>query len=452
MSILTTFIKRFTAPALPQPPQEFDQKYFDKFNSVLRIYFNQLDQLLGQLVSGTTTVPISIGGTNVDAFGRVRSSEPVTIFDSQNRYEVNEYFDTALTGGGTTTYLPNESTVRFNVGTASGDAVVRQTYRSFIYQPGKSLLTMSTLVMNAPKANLRQRVGYFSTQNGAYLEQDGLTTYIVMRSYVTGAVVNNRVAQADWNGDKLNGTGVSGVTLDISQSQIFWQDFEWLGVGSVRCGFIIDGQYIVAHTFKNANQNNSVYMTTAILPIRYELENTAATASASTLKQICSTVISEGGYEKKVILNTSTMTAINTAISTTFVPLVSIRLAPGRDGAVIIPDGYSVLPISTTATTFEVVLVKNATLTGPTSWVTTASTNVQADIASTGYTGGLVVEAIFVSASNNNRSTVQSGVAYNFDLQLGSSLAGVSDIYTIAIKTFSGTQSAIGSLSFYDLT
>jgi hypothetical protein len=170
------------------------------------------------------------------------------------------------------------------------------------------------------------------------------------------------------------------------------------------------------------------------------------------LKQICSTVISEGGYEKKVILNTSTMTAINTAISTTFVPLVSIRLAPGRDGAVVIPDGYSVLPISTSATTFEVVLVKNATLIGPTSWVTTASTNVQADIASTGYTGGLVVEAIFVAASNNNRSTVLNGAAYNFDLQLGSSLAGVSDIYTIAIKTFSGTQSAIGSLSFYDLT
>lgn len=451
MSVFVNIIKRFVAPSLPQPTETYDQKYFDKFNSILRLYFNQLDQLLGQLVSGTGTIPVSIGGTNVDAFGRLRSSQPVTVFDSQNRYAQNAYFDTALTGGGTTTYLPNESTVRFDVGTASGDAVVRQTYRSFIYQPGKSLLTLSTVVFNAPKANLRQRVGYFSTQNGVYLEQDGLVTYIVMRSYISGSVVNTFVAQADWNGDPLTGTGDSGVTLDISKSQIFWQDFEWLGVGSVRCGFIIDGQYIIAHTFKNANENASVYMTTAILPIRYELENTGVTASASTLKQICSTVISEGGYEKKVLLNTATMTTINAAISTSFVPLVSLRLAPGRDGAVVIPDGYSVLPISTSATVFEVVLVKNPTLTGP-SWVASASANVQYDISATAYTGGTIVEAVFVSASNNSRSTVLNGAAYNFDLQLGSSMAGVSDIYTIAIRTLSGTQSAIGSLSFYDLT
>ena len=451
MAILTTLIKRFVAPALPKPQQEYDQKYFDNFVNVLRLYFNQLDQFLGQLVSGNG-VDVQFYGAALDAFGRVRGSQPITIFDSQNRYQQNNYFDTSLTGGGTTTYLPNESTVRFDVGTTSGDAVVRQTYRSFIYQPGKSLLTMSTLVMNAPKANLRQRVGYFSTQNGAYLEQDGLTTYVVLRSYVSGMVVNTRVAQADWNGDKLNGTGDSGFTLDISKSQIFWQDFEWLGVGSVRCGFVIDGQNIICHTFKNANSVASVYMTTAILPIRYELENTGVTASASSLKQICSTVISEGGYEKKVLLNTAMMSAINTNVGTSFVPLVSIRLAPGRDGAVVIPDGYSVLPISTSATTFEVVLVKNPTLSGPASWVTSTSSNVQYDISATGFTGGLIVEAVFVTASNLNRATVLNGAAYNFDLQIGSSMAGVSDIYTIGIRTLSGTHSAIGSMSFYDLT
>ena len=451
MALLTTLIKRFTAPALPQPTGEYDQKYFDKFNSILRLYFNQLDQLLGQLVSGTGTVPVSIGGVNVDAFGRLRGSQPLTIFDSQNRYEQNKYFDTALTGGGTTTYLVNESTVRLNVGTASGDAVVRQTYRSFIYQPGKSLLVMSTLAMNVPKANLRQRVGYFSTQNGVFLEQDGLTTYIVLRTYTSGAVVDTRIAQADWNGDKLNGTGDSAFTLDMSKAQIFWQDFEWLGVGAVRCGFIIDGQTIIAHTFKNANTTTGVYMTTAILPVRYELENTAATASVSSLKQICSTVISEGGYEKKVLLNTVTMTAVNSSIGTTMVPLASIRLAPGRGGAVVIPDGYSVLPISTAATTFEVVLVKNPTLTGA-SWVASASNNVQYDISSTSYTGGTIVDAMFVSASNNSRAVISNGASYNFDLQFGSSLAGVSDVYTIAIRTLSGTQSAIGSMSFYDLT
>lgn len=450
MSIWANIVKRFVAPALPKPTQEYDRTYFENLVNILRLYFNQLDQLLGAIVSAQP-VNVNFYGTALDAFGRARFSQPYTLFDSQNRYEKNDLWSETTATGGTVTYTADESTVNLNVTTSSGSEVVRQTYRSFSYQPGKSLLTFNTFVMPAAQANQRLRIGYFSTQNGVFLERDGTTVYIVRRTYVTGAAVDTRVAQADWNGDKLNGTGDSGFTLDLTKAQILWNDFEWLGVGSVRVGFVIDGQTIICHTFQNANNLTAVYMTTAILPLRYEITNTGATAASATLKQICSSVISEGGYEKKVALNVARMTTANASIGSSFVPLVSLRLASGRTGAVVIPDGYSVLPTAASSVTFEVVLVKNPTLTGA-SWASTTSTNVEADLSATSYTGGTIVQQQFVLASTQSSGITSGGGDYNWDLQLGADLAGTSDIYTLAIRALSGTQTAIGALSFWDLT
>lgn len=450
MSLLIENTTVVAPPNLPLAPLQYDSRYHEQLNNVLRLYFNRLDALLRQIVATTSPIPISIGGTNVDAFGRVRSSAPYTLFDSQNRYAKNDLWSESTATGGTVTYVADASTVELNVTSSSGSEVVRQTYRSFSYQPGKSLLVMNTFVMPAANSAQRIRIGYFNTQNGVFLERDGTSVYITRRTYVSGSAVDTRVSQANWNGDVLNGTGNSGFTLDLTKAQIFWEDFEWLGVGSVRCGFIIDGQTIVAHTFQNANNLNSVYMTTAILPVRYEITNTGA-SSAATLKQICSTVISEGGYEKKVALDVARMTAVNTNIGTSFVPLVSIRLASGRTGAVVIPDGYSVLPTASSATTFEVVLVKNPTLTGS-SWVATSSSNVEADLSATSYTGGTIVQQQFVLSSTLSSGLTSGGGDYNWDLQLGATLGGTSDIYTLAVRALSGTHSAIGSLSFWDLT
>lgn len=393
---------------------------------------------------------ITIGGTSADAFGRARTSEPHTLFDSQNRYAKNDLFSESTATGGAVSYLTNESTVQMTTTTSSGSEVIRESKRVFPYQPGKSLLVMNTFVMSAPQTNLRCRVGYFSTQNGVFFERTNSTANIVRRSYVTGSVVDTAVAQSNWNGDKLDGTGPSGYTLDTTKAQIFWMDFEWLGVGSVRCGFVINGQFIVAHTFNHANTLSTVYMTTAILPVRYEITNTGATASAGSLKQICSTVISEGGYERRVALYTASMTSA-TSVGTSWAPLVSIRLDPTRLDSVIVPDGYSILPTSASSVTFEVAMFRNATLTGA-SWTQTESDNVEFDISATAMTGGRAVYKTFILASNQVSGNTNNGGEYNFDLQLGRTLAGVSDVYTIATRALSGTHNAIGAMSFWDLT
>ena len=399
-----------------------------------------------------TTQPVSIGGTNLDAFGRLRVSNPYTMFDSSNRYAIDNQFDTSTVTGGSITFLPNEASVRMDVTTASGAEVVRQSYRSMLYQPGKGLLVLATFVMNAAKTNLRQRVGYFGTQNGIYFELNNTTKAFVMRTYVGGSVDNTtrRVEQSAWNGDKLDGTGPSGLTLDLTKPQILWMDFEWLGVGNVRCGFIINGQYIVCHTYQTANIQSSVYMTTAILPIRYEITNTAATADASYLKQICSSVMSEGGLEPVSIEHVAVRPTALTSVGTTLLPLVSIRLASTALGAVVLPSAVRVIP--TSADNFEIQLVKNATLTNASYSAVPSDANVEFDVAATAMTGGTVVQIDYAASSNQGTTALNPLSAFNWDYQLGASLAGASDVYTIGVKVFTGTGDIIGSLTFYDLT
>jgi hypothetical protein len=387
---------------------------------------------------------------NFDAFGRLRVSQPFTLFDSQNRYAADPSFDTSLTGSGTSTFLANESAVSLAVTTASGDKVIRQTKRYFPYQPGKSLALLTTFVMAAGKANLRQRVGYFDSNNGLFLQRNGTELSFIIRTYTGGSADDTRkVVQSAWNGDPLDGSGASGITLDTTKAQILFADFEWLGVGSVRVGFVIDGQYITAHTFDNANEVTSVYMQTATLPLRIEIENTAATASSSSMKQICSTVISEGGYEQTSIERVARRSTTLTGIGTSFVPLVSIRLASDSLGAVILPKQVRVLPIANGE--YEIALVRNATLTGA-SYDTTTFASVDFDVTATAMSGGDVVLNEYATASNQAAAQAQNDLLYNFDMQLGATIAGTSDVYTVAVRVLSGTGSAIGSLAFYDLS
>jgi hypothetical protein len=441
-------------PNLPLAPSDYDSRYQEQFNNVLRLYFNRLDALLRQIVATASPIPVSIGGTNTDAFGRLRVSQPYTLFDSQNRYAADNQFDVSTTGTGTTTFLPNEAAVKMEVTGAGVGSVLRQSYRSFPYQPGKGLLVLATFVMDSSMSlNLTQRVGYYNDQNGVFFQRvDGVYSF-VLRSYVTGSVSNVRtVNQADWNGDKLDGTGDSGFTLDPSKAQILWMDFEWLGVGSVRCGFIINGQYIVCHTFNNANEITNVYMTTAILPVRYEIVTTTAAVAAS-MKAICCSVISEGGFEQTSIDHVARRTTVLGTIGTTFLPVVSIRLASGRTGAVVLPNRVQVLP--TTSQNYEVALIKNPTLTAASWTAVPTDSNVEFDVAATATTGGSIVQTDYVTATGSGGTQgLSAATGYNFDLQLGATIAGVSDIYTVAVRTVSGatTGDVVGSLSFYDLT
>ena len=384
-----------------------------------------------------------------DMFGRTKISEAFTIFDSSHRYQDNGDYSDTTSGTSTVTYKINESSVFLNIGNQAGDEVTRESRKVFPYQPGKSLQTMSTFVMAGAKEGLRQRVGYFSRTNGFFLEQDGLEVFLVKRSFISGEVVDTKVPQSEWNTDTLDKSGPSAVELDLSKAQILFTEIEWLGVGSARIGFAIDGYFIVAHQFNHANHIDSVYMTTASLPVRYEVTNTADTEGSSTMKQICVSVISNGGYFKPLQLWTAIRQTAT--FSTSYYPLISIRLASGRTDSVVIPDAINILP--TAAGDYEYVLLRNATVVGGSWDLKDGKNNVEYNISATGLTGGSEILQGFFSSTNQSASVETLTDVKNFSFQLGRTNASspVSDTVTLAIRTTSRSGSCKSSMAWFDL-
>ena len=406
--------------------------------------------------NNVNTEPTVIGGgdgsTAYDAFGRLRVSNPLTIFDSKNIMSKNTLFDESLSGSGGVTYTANKSTVNLNVTEVSGDKVIRQSKRVMSYQPGKSLLNLNTFVMNTLTANLKQKIGMFDANNGIFFYADGTTLKIVRRTYVTGSAVDTEISQSSWNGDKLDGTGASGYTLDPTKATILFMDFEWLGMGAVRVGFVIDGKFIVAHTFKNANDLSTVYMQTANLPIRYEIE-TAATLAAGTytLQQVCSTTMIEGGYSpegvRKMIGTSQINAGVNLTVANTYYNIATIRIKSGRPYAVIIPSGLDILNISNND--FEFGLFVNATPSSPFSY-TSYDDNVEYDLTTVDLTStGTRIAGGYLGGKTNPFSI---GDGFVFANQLGQTIGGTSDTLTLGVRTGSANGDVSGLLKWYDLT
>jgi hypothetical protein len=404
----------------------------------------------GQPLEVTTTsgqvTYIQAGGTAADAFGRLRTVTPFTLFDSSHRYKDNGLWTTSTGVGGTTSFDANAGLVTMNVTTTSGSEIIRETTRCFSYQPGKSLLNLSTFVMNAAKTGLRQRVGYYGASNGMYLELDGTTLSFVERSSSTGSLVETRVAKANWNIDPMDGTGPSGYTLDITKAQILWKDIEWLGLGTVRLGFVINGEFIHCHSFHHANLIASTYITTASLPLRYEITNTAATASNSTLKQVCSTVISEGGYELRG-LQQAVGTPINTpyslSVSGTYYPIASMRLKSANLDAIVVPTAVAIMS-SGGNSNYSWRLVASATTSGGT-W-TSAGTNsaVEYNLSGTSSSGGRVAAQGYFSAANQSTNVVDILREALFKFQLErDGLTSTPYEFSVLVAANSSTGSAV---------
>lgn len=397
-------------------------------------------------------------GTAVDAFGRLRIAEPYTLFDSQHQDVENDKWDTLITGSGTKTHLPNESAIKLEIGTANNDSIIRETLRTMPYQPGKSLLIMNTFAMGTPKANVVQRLGYYSANNGIYIENDSGNNYIVLRSSVTGNVVETRVSQTNWNVDRFDGTGYTSQQtgtghengLDVSKSNLFWLDVEWLGVGDVRCGFLVDGLLKTAHIFHNDNVNATTYMRSAILPLRYEIFNKGITTSNTVMRQICSSVVSEGGYTQ-INQSRSASTPLTGKNLTNSInnPMVSIRLRTDRLNAVVVPVAIDLYGLQATAYKYRI--FENVTSLTGASWATTDSASaVEYDISATAMTGGtLLKEGIFKGLEVAKEIDLLSHLDGSIQLTRKINAAN-GDIFTIAIEPTTNNDDAIVALSWQE--
>ena len=291
---------------------------------------------------------------SIDAFGRWRVSNPETLFDSKNIFNDSDLADSVenqdlfydnqeTSGSGTsTTYDANKSSQTLLVSNTTAGTRVRQTKMRFNYQPGKSQEVMMTFNMNGAAANITKKEGIFDGENGIFLEFSGTTVNLVRRTFVTGSAVDTKVAQANWNLDVMDGTGRSKVTLNWSKTQIMFIDFEWLGVGRIRIGFVVNGMIYYVHEINNANSLAEVYMTTPNLPLRSEISNDGSGA-ADTITQICSTVVSEGGSQELGVLRHSDTASITSLSAGTTYAILGLRLKSNYLGASVLLQKISMI-------------------------------------------------------------------------------------------------------------
>lgn len=388
-----------------------------------------------------------------DAFGSLRVSEGKTLFDTQFQYGTFEgsEWNRKENGTATLTHLPNEACIELKVGTGNGDSLVWQSKRYVRYQPGKSQKILMTTVFGAQKVGVTKRLGYFDADNGIFFEQNGESVSMVIRSKTTGSVVENRVEQKDWNVDKMDGRGASGVTLDSAKAQIFFIDLEWLSVGRVRVGFVIRGVVYYVHYFNHSNHIDSAYMTTANLPIRYEITNTAVTDTETSIKAICCSVQSEGGFIETSYFPRSISSGLNAVDATTRRPILSIRpkqifkgqinrgdIAPLN--AFLVAGGNDCL----------VELVIGGTLTGGSGVWTSAGEESIAEYNTdrTAISGGVVIES-FYAITGSGSTKGQSLLPINTRVPLTLDIDGANPTnLSIVVTSLTGTVSARGGINW----
>lgn len=392
---------------------------------------------------------------HLDAFSRLRVSQPTLLLDSKQvggTPDLNA--TTAVTGSGAVVYTAARASTALTVGAAAGTAI-RQTKSRAIYQPGKSLLLFQTFIMAPGQGNLIQRVGYFDTNNGIFLERDSGTLNITRRSFVTGAPVDVDVPQANWNLDTMDGSNSaanpSGILLDTTKPQILLMDLEWLGVGRVRVGFVVGGMIYYAHEFLNANATlTSVYMSNPNLPIRWEIQATAGIVGTATLESICGSMNSEGGYEITGITASADMgSTVNTLASGTFEEILAVRMKAGfTEFATAFLQKASVLATTDSNFLWRIVLNPTETVAGAWTDVSAGRSIMERNSTRTVTENtGLLIAAGYIAGSASDVSIDERPV-----LTLGTTLAGVTDVLSLQVRNLgAGPEDFLGSMTWREV-
>ena len=374
-----------------------------------------------------------LGG--VDSFGRQRISNPEMIFNNKQIFDNQPLYwnDVEVSGSGTSTsYSSNTASTTLSVSANTAGKRVRQTYMRFNYQPSKSQLIFMTGVIkkSGGGTGIVSRMGIFDDNNGIFLQRNGNTVSFVVRSSTSGSPSDsNSATQANWNIDKMDGSGLSGINLDFSKSQILIIDFEWLGVGSVRVGFVVDGNVFYCHQFNHANLISGVYMSTPNLPIRYEIENSGSGA-ASSIECVCSAVISEGGKEDLATnLYISTGHTAITGTKNQNNAILGIRLKSAYAGCTI--DIVNLAVLMASADIYEWSIVLNPSIAGTFTYSDVTNSALQYAIGN-GSTNIASGGTLLAGGYGNSKSEITGDQLKNL-IKLGSSISGTMDTLVLCI-------------------
>ncbi len=335
-------------------------------------------------VRGQANVRFAEGSPSMDAFGNLRTGEASVLgaYDYSHG-DSADLFQDAVAVGGAINYVEARSATELVTTSSTNSKAVRTTVRYHHYQPGVSNLIIQTLAMSAAQAGNRRRWGYFDANDGIFWELDGEILYAVIRSSVSGSVVDTRVAQSGFNQDTLDGLGISEFDLDVTKANLYFIDYAWLGVGEVRFGVLgYNGERNMCHIFRNPNSLPDAYMKSGCQPLRWENENTDSVVGGSTLKLLCAAVYCQSRVDY-TFWRFSDIERATPVTVTTDTPILSMRVKTG-DHIGIYPEGINVI---VTGGNVKIAIIDDTTLTNAT-WAISCAGAAEGDIAATAIDGG----------------------------------------------------------------
>lgn len=391
--------------------------------------------------------------SSIDAFARLRISQPYTLYDSKQLHDKQPLFWDEITAGSATSVHSSTNAATIMTVTASAsDYVIRQTKQRFNYQPGKSHLVCFTF--HAPQqTGVTIQMGAFDGTGGTYQTPLNGIFLEVTESSVSWNIAKNgstteTATQANWNYDPFDGTGPSGLTLDLDAVLIGFFDIEWLGVGRVRTGFFVEGIPRYCHFFTHSNNSafTSVYMSTPNLPLRYYIESDGT--GGGTLDHICSTVISEGGIQETGVLrsvNTGT-THIDADTADQKYAVLGIRLQSTYYDITVYPEYFSM--ISETNDDYKWTIELSPTIAGTFTYNAVTNSAVeyaQGATANTVTTSGLIIDSGFSKSNSAIDRKITTA------LKMGSTIAGTQDTIVLTVTPLSSNADYQASLTYREL-
>jgi hypothetical protein len=244
--------------------------------------------------------------------------------------------------------------------------------------------------------------------------------------------------------------------LDTSLAQIYWFDFEWLGVGRVRWGVFINGMPVPMHdaNFANMPGSHSVYMSTPALPMSAEIESDGTNTQAASLEQICASVLSEGGERLPgVARSVSRGISVINVSSPNLVPIISLRARELFQFTTINILSTSILCLGNQATRWALIL--NPTFAGVDGavWTPVPSSSAEFDITRTQaltITGGTIIDEGYISAQTRGLNAKPTSY-----LGLGKRLLASSprDQFVLAVQPLAGNNiQYVGSIQYEEST
>lgn len=373
---------------------------------------------------------------NIDAFGRLRTSELTTLFDGKQLHDALPlFYDTETIGFSSATHSTANAETDLST-TASSDAVITQTKQRFNYMTGKSCLGMQTFRDFDHETNITKRIGYFNSStttpftasfDGFYLETDGTNINFVIAKGGT----KNTIAQSTWNRDKVDGTGKSLIDLDLGTETgnlLLWWQFEWLGVGAVTFGFVVNNEFIICHR-EDHILADGVYMESPNHSLRAEIRQSGA--GAGNFKVICSTFNVEGatneiGKDGGVGDNGTHLNANSTS---TWYYAIGIRLQAAKLDTLV--DVLSAALKADTNDDFEYRLLFNPTYANTVTYTDVTDYSISYGLGSTLNTiSGF--GAILKSGYGVQDSPVE--LAVKSAIKLGANIDGTLDEVVLAVK------------------